>query len=125
MYNQRRMEARLLASSSVKTGIAFDLFSVLFPTVVGCSVITPPATTNNLSVRSLRQNFIVYGAGINTTNELKVLCGCSSPEIVLTTFGSVIFTLVSCSPPVITYSCFVRNGATGLSIGTAAVTVTF
>jgi hypothetical protein len=67
----------------------------------------------------------VYGAGINTTYEFKFLCGCSSPEIILTTYSNVIFTLVSCSPPVITYSCYVRNDATGSSIGTASVTVTF
>ena len=115
-----------LNSSFTLSGIAHDLYSVLHPTAAGCSVITPPATSNNISPRSNnRQTFIDYGAGITATHEFKNLCGCSYPEILLTTNASVIFTIVSCSPPVITYSGYVINDATGLSIGTTAVTVTF
>jgi hypothetical protein len=114
-----------LNSSFTLTGIANGYYSAFFlPPSASCNVISPPATSNVLSPNSVYTYFF-YTAGVNLVNDLKILCGCSSPQIYLNTFGTANFALVSCSPPVFTYSCYVLNSATGLVIGTAAVTVTF
>ena len=113
-----------LNSSFTLTGKTTGFYSVFFSPSGSCSAISPPATSNILSPNSI-YTYYLYSAVANYVDDLKFLCGCSSPQIVLTTFNSQNFTLVSCSPPVFTYSCYVQNGATGLVIGTAAVTITF
>ena len=113
-----------LNSSFTLTGIAYNLYSFVFPTVVSCSAISPPATSNNISPNTVGNLLTLTNPGALFVTDRKFMCGCSSPEIVLTTFGSANFTLVSCSPPVITYSCYVQNAVISV-FGTATVTLTF
>jgi hypothetical protein len=103
-----------LPSSFTLTATAYDLNSVNFGSST-CSTISPPATTGNVVVGSFSIQNAVY--------LLTYLCGCYPPFLAVG--NNNFYSLVSCSPPVFSFSCNLVNHTTNTLIGTATVTMTF
>ena len=129
MYSPLTAAQFCIPSSFTLVGTSMDLLNVKF-SGTSCSVISPPATTANIDPQNNGiAQFYVTGGGQNHVWANIRLCGRSAGSPGMTLQGNyyspIIFSVVSCSPPVFLFYGYLVNNSTGFAVGSAAVTVTF
>lgn len=119
-----------LPSSFTMTARAADYMNVNFNVLATCPTISPPSTQSTLGYRTRR--FIV---GVNPTAGGEVIHD-FSPQMCSCNFANALYlrgtnninlsvlTLVSCSPPVYSFSAVICDSNLFI-MGTAAITITF
>ena len=116
-----------LPSSVTITARAIGLRLAPFVTSA-CSTISPPATQNTVSASGNNPIFVSADSANNSyLNYFAVeMCSCNSSNRVGLTFQAIytLLTVVSCSPPVYSFSANIIS-FTNVLLGTASITVTF